>query len=903
MNVIKLTAGQRFSLTGEQRFARIVSGAAEVYAVTSGERDAPSFRQMFLAELERGGAAFPSLDEFGQIDILLYAKEDTEIELPLFSKTPPGALRTLMRDWFSRIAALPCFRLLADKGDDVIGRWADGDPLADAGMDYAAVMEGFTENEAILSMLIGVQFGAEDRRLSLRAARRAHHQRRVVREAVGHLLGEELLLPGGEDGGREETEEAEYIVRRIAAALGQSPGSLRIAPEMAKKMNRTGLLRRLAQKCNMQMRRVTLTADWYEKDCGVLLGCYGAEKDLAALLPTRPGAYVMATRKRPEGVPVTAEIAAGLDADAFVCYAGFPARKLETADLLRFMLKSCWKTDYRTLFLASLIAGLIPLVTPIVTETVFADILPILDRRGLATVTQVFMVTGFTLAAVSAARAVAVMRIATHIDMAAEAALWGRLLTLPTKFFRAFPSGELAGRMGGIDAVKTVVNGEFVSGVFNVVFSVWSLLLMCWYSLKLTAAALLVWLVFCGAQAFVCRRVIGFQKNLIDAKNKTAGLVQQMFAGLAKFRVQGAEAQAYLLWSRAFGEEWRWKYKLRWQENYMAMLGSVQPFILTLVLYALVFQDVSAAARQNASAAVGYAEFLAFQAAFTGFNATLTSLIPLFGRFFAIRPHIENLRPILEAEPEVLEDKIDADVLTGAVEAHHLAFSYREDGPDVLSDLTFRVAAGEHVAIVGRSGCGKSTLIRLLLGFETPKRGAVYYDGQDLAELALPSVRSQMGVVLQNGQLMAGDIFTNIAGVGSSFTQDDAWRAAEAAGVADDIRRMPMGMQTIVSEGSSNISGGQRQRILIARALAANPAIIIFDEATSALDNRTQAIVTESLQKLRATRIVVAHRLSTIREADRILVMDQGKIVESGTFDELSARGGLFSLLVRRQTA
>ena len=236
------------------------------------------------------------------------------------------------------------------------------------------------------------------------------------------------------------------------------------------------------------------------------------------------------------------------------------------------------------------------------------------------------------------------------------------------------------------------------------------------------------------------------------------------------------------------------------------------------------------------------------------------------------------------------------------IQVSHLSFAYGEDNKDVLHDISFQIAAGENVAIVGHSGCGKSTLVRLLLGFEKPRSGAIYYDGQSLAELSLPSVRSQMGVVLQNGQLMAGDIFTNIVGQ-AALTQDDAWAAAEAAGIADDIRAMPMGMNTVISEGSENISGGQRQRIMIARALAAKPAILIFDEATSALDNHTQSIVTESLNKLKTTRLVIAHRLSTIKECDRILVMDKGTLVESGTYDELLAKNGIFAQLVRRQVA
>lgn len=297
---------------------------------------------------------------------------------------------------------------------------------------------------------------------------------------------------------------------------------------------------------------------------------------------------------------------------------------------------------------------------------------------------------------------------------------------------------------------------------------------------------------------------------------------------------------------------------------------------------------------------ISYAEFIAFSAAYASFNGTLNAAIPLVGTFFSIQPHIENLRPILNEEPESTDDKVDAEILSGAIEVNHLTFAYNEDGPNILNDISFRVSAGETLAIVGKSGCGKSTLIRLLLGFEKPKLGAIYYDGQDLAELSLPSVRSQMGVVLQNGQLMTGDIFTNIVGT-SSLTQKEAWAAAEAAGIADDIREMPMGMQTVISEGGSNISGGQRQRLLIARALAARPSIIIFDEATSALDNRTQAIVTESLNKLRATRIIVAHRLSTIRNADRILVLDNGTIAEEGNFEKLVAQNGIFAKLVKRQ--
>ena len=451
--------------------------------------------------------------------------------------------------------------------------------------------------------------------------------------------------------------------------------------------------------------------------------------------------------------------------------------------------------------------------------------------------------------------------------------------------------------MGGMSVIKGLIGGDFIGTVFGFIFSFWSVFLMCYYSIKLTAAAIAVWLVYSVFIFFVYRRVIEFNRKLIACGNKTAGTVQQIFAGLSKFRVQGAEEQAYHLWARDYGEQWNWSLKLRWQNNYTSIIASIQPFILTMLLYYIAVYDV-----QDGQQGIGYAQFIAFNAAYSSFNGTLGGVIGFIGTFFGIQPQIENLRPILNEEPESVGDKADAEVLSGVMEVNHLTFAYEGSEENVIKDVSFKIAAGENVAIVGKSGCGKSTLVRLLLGFETPKSGSIYYDGQDLAELSLPSVRTQLGVVLQNGQLMTGDIFTNIVGT-RLLTQDDAWNAAEAAGIAEDIAMMPMGMQTVISEGSSNISGGQRQRILIARALVNKPSILIFDEATSALDNRSQAIVTESIDKLKATRIIIAHRLSTIRNCDRVIVMDDGRIVETGSFDELMEKKGIFAELVKRQVA
>ena len=891
---MKLNSGERFRLTDENAFAMVKSGRVEVYATTRSEA---SFRQIFLMQLSQNGVAYPSLDDFGKIDVVLFATEDAEIIIIPFREVDTTVSTNLMRQWFRQLMELPWLRLLADKGgDEYLVSWLDGSVLSGI-EDEKGLWEKFSENESVFSMLLGIRFEAQDKDIADRLLARGLNKKKLTTNAMENLLGYELPKQGIVDAGMSKLDQVAFVVSQVAKALKMQTKNLSLSPEIVKKLDQVGLIRRLVQKANMGMRLIDLVPGWHREDNGVMIAYRGEKKELVALLPVDVKQYRLVSAKEPDGCLVDDDVAKSIDKRAFICYAGFTTQTMKVKDLLKFMLRRMWKLDWQAVFFASFVAGIIPLVTPIITETIFQDIVPILDRQGLAMVTQVSMISAFTLAALTMVRSVAVLRISTRLDMDAEAALWGRVLAFPTKFFRRFPTGELAMRMAGLQAVKSVFSEECVAGTLNLIFSVWSLLLMAYYSLKLTAAAIVIWVIYFLCMAFIYRRMAAIQAKLIEAKNNTASVVQQIFNGLAKFRIQGAEEEAYFLWSKAFGEEWQWNLKLRWRNNYSGLVQSVQPLLLSLVLYYVVFYVVN-----KDTVGIGYAQFLAFESAFTGFNATVNSFVPLMGQFFSIKPHIENLRPMLETTPEVGDDRIEADALSGAVTVSHLSFAYNENSPDVLHDISFSISAGEQVAIVGKSGCGKSTLIRLLLGFEEPRQGAIYYDGQDLSELALSSVRSQMGVVLQNGQLMSGDIFTNIVGT-TALSMQDAWDAAEAVGIAEDIRNMPMGMQTVISEGSSNISGGQEQRILIARALAAKPSIIIFDEATSALDNRTQAIVTRSLARMHATRIVVAHRLSTIMDADRILVLDKGQLVESGSFDELVEKGGLFADMVKRQVA
>lgn len=893
-NEICLLPGEKLYFEQQGAMGFLKSGSGDLYAVTADHRE-----RMFLLQRDEGQYFFGLFDEFQSVELFVVAKTPAAIEF--FSadsladnQVSADILRPAMQHWFKSLLTHAWLRFFALRNDEYVGRWSRTDFLRDT--EDCSLWLTFLEHENIVALLLCGQFNSLRKSFADRLARRQEKKEKLVNTAIAILTGSDNLA--GAVDPRKQTEGIAALVQKAGLALHMEVGDISLPPEVARHLSSEALVKRLSHKAGLWLRPVQLEEGWQRKDCGVLL--VTREGRYYAAIPTGPSQYQL---HGPEGTSeiLGEELASALDKKGLVCYGGFPQRALKLKDLLTFMVNQCWRGDYHYIILASVIAGLIPLLTPIITKSIFGDIIPIQDKQGLTTLTQVIMVAGFTSAAVAMVRSVAVLRITSHLDMATEAALWSRLLSLPADFFKRYQTGELLQRMSGIDAIKSLVTGEFVGGVFNTVFSFWSVLLMCYYSLQLTGVALLVWLVFFAVTAVIYRRVFKYQKNLVEAGNRTAGQVVQIFNGLAKFRSQGAEEQAFYLWAKCFGEQWKWNLKLRWQSNYSGIINTVQPLVLCMILYytAIDMMGKSAAAGQ---ATMTYAEFLGFEAAFSAFNTTLVSMIPLAARIFSVRPHIENLRPILEAEPECSEDKIDAGYLTGEIEIRNLSFAYHKDAPDVLRDLELFIKAGESVAIVGRSGCGKSTLVRLLLGFEKPRIGAVYYDNQDLNDLNLASVRSQMGVVLQDGKLMAGSIFDNIVGT-TAMTMEDAWLAAKRVGLDKDIEEMPMGMYTAISEGSGNISGGQRQRILLARSIVNNPHILILDEATSALDNTTQAIVTRSLEEMSCTRIIIAHRLSTIRNADRIIVMDAGRIIEEGTFEELMEQKGVFAELAGRQLA
>ncbi|WP_460071943.1 NHLP bacteriocin export ABC transporter permease/ATPase subunit [Streptomyces sp. YKOK-I1] len=646
----------------------------------------------------------------------------------------------------------------------------------------------------------------------------------------------------------------------------------------------------VALAARVRTRAVRLDGRWWRDDVGPLVGRRTLSGAPVALL-WRRGGYVAVQPSTGRETPVERANAEEFEPRAVMFYRPLPDRRPSPLGLLRFSMRGTGG-DLTHLMLSGLVTVAIGALVPVATGKVLGEYVPKAQSGLIVQVCLAVMVGGVVAAAFTLLQNLTILRLEGRIESTLQPAVWDRLLRLPTRFFAERSTGELASAAMGISAIRRLLAGLGPSVAQSLTVGAMNLGLLLWYSVPMALAAIGMLVVVAGVFLGLGLWQVRWQRRLVVLSNKLNNQAFQTLRGLPKLRVAAAENYAYAAWAEQFARSRELQQRLGRIKNLSTVLGAVYLPLCSLLMFMLLAGP--------ARGALSAADFLTFNTSMTMLLTSVTSLTGAFVSAVAALPLFEEIRPVLEATPEVRTASTRPGPLSGALEARRLSFRYSDDGPLVLDDVSFEVRPGEFVAVVGPSGCGKSTLLRLLIGFDRPVSGQVLYDGQDLAALDQSAVRRQCGVVLQHAQPFTGSILDVICGTGA-YTPEEAMAAAELAGLAEDIRRMPMGLHTIVS-GSGSVSGGQRQRLMIAQALIRRPRVLFFDEATSALDNDTQRTVIESTRKLNATRIVIAHRLSTVLDADRVVVMENGRITQQGPPAELLAdTTGRLHELVRRQ--
>ena len=685
-----------------------------------------------------------------------------------------------------------------------------------------------------------------------------------------------------------------------AGAVGRVLGIVIHPPARSENLDRLKEpLAAIARASRIRTRQVLLSDQWWQKDCGPLLAFLGERKRPVALIPRKAAHYEVFDPQQSERYALTAEVLEQLHPLAYTFYRPLPKEAFKALEFFRFSLWGL-RRDISVILLAGVTATLMGMLTPQATAILIDKAIPDANRGLLLQIGLGLVATSFGSALFQLVQSFATLRLQSLSDAGTQAAIWDRLLTLRVSFFRRYAIGDLAARVSTISQMRSLLSGTVVQTLLSGLFALLNWGLMVFYNAKLAWVALAVAIVTFVITAILGRLIRRQLRPLQQLEGVISGLLVQLIGGISKLRVAAAEERAFAYWAKYYHQQLTLILSTELIEDSLALFNTILPTVSAMILFWLAAQLIGQTDITGGGLSTG--TFLAFNTAFGTFIGGTVQLSNTLGTLLEVTTLWERAKPILEEVPEVDLSKADPGQLMGNVLIERVSFRYRPEAPLTLENITIKAQSGEFIALVGPSGSGKSTLVRLLLGFETAEDGSIYYDGQDLSGLDITAIRRQLGVVLQNGRINSASIFENIT-CGAIASMDEVWDAAKMAGFADDIEAMPMGMHTIISEGGSNLSGGQRQRLLIARALVLKPKVLIFDEATSALDNRTQAVVSESLERLRVTRIVIAHRLSTIQNADRIYVLNSGRIEQQGAFMELMQQPGLFANLMARQIA
>ena len=657
----------------------------------------------------------------------------------------------------------------------------------------------------------------------------------------------------------------------------------------------------IARASHFICREVTLDMDWYKNDCGVMIAFIPEEKTVEGkkkkeLHPV--ACYLKGSRyycydvTAQEEKPIRKNLADTFEGKAYSLRRTLPNKKVTAKELVSFVWKGIQARDIIHLVVLSLICSLIGVLLPKLNQLIYDEYIPMGNTDLLTQICFVIAACMIGKVFISIVKTLQEYRIPERAGYEMQDAIYHRIFELPENFFRDYDSAELANRISGVSGIVNSLVSKVFSNGFTLIISVVYWIQMIRYSGKLTLVCLIMLIIYGTAFYFLSRHAVKHIKQIEEYKGIADGKLFQFISGVDKIRMAGAEERAVLEYSTPVANEKRLSLKTGRNNAMLSILMDAGSTVFMMVLYYMVIKS---------KIGIGMGAFMAFTTAFGSVSSATLGFVQALTEYEQLKPVMKRVSPILQTAPE---DDLNKDLITalsGDILVDHVTFGYAKDQAPVLNDLSLRIHPGEYVAIVGPSGCGKSTLLKMLLGFETPDRGRVVYDGKDIASINKHSLRKRIGVVLQNGKLIAGSILENITITSANPDVKKVWATIEDVGLTEDVKAMPMGIHTVLSENGGTISGGQQQRILIARAIYNEPKVLFFDEATSALDNITQAKVCESLEKRKMTRVVIAHRLSTVKKCDRILLLDQGKVSEEGTFEELMNLKGKFYQMAIRQ--
>ena len=647
---------------------------------------------------------------------------------------------------------------------------------------------------------------------------------------------------------------------------------------------------------DVRARKITLEPRWWRKNGPSFVGFTMGRGLPLGVLCKGSGEYRAVDPSRGTSFRIGRREAAQVAPSAIMLYVPLPEGAVTPRVIIREAIRGR-AGDLRAILAMSALAALVSLTTPVLTGKLLAEVIPRTDLAAWTAILAAMLVAAISGGGFEIVRAFATLRLEGRIDERLQAAFWSRLLSRHLRLFRNYTAGEITHRINSLSDIRLILTGATTGAALGGIFAAISYILLFYYSWMLALLTGVFIVVLVGVSFAIGRIQMSHYRAAYEIQGKLDGFLFQVLSGVSKIRMAKSEVHAFSRWSRDFAGLKRRNLQARqWAAAQVTLNGTFLP-VLQLALFAFVWYQLVDGSDDPKLSLAGFLSFSAvvgqFGSAATGVASSITVIVEALSLF-------ERVQPMLEAPVDNPPGRNRPVDMKGDIQFEDVSFSYRTGHRKALDQISFRIRQGEFVAFVGASGSGKSTILHLLLGFDQPNRGAIFLDGEDLAYLDLRAVREHMGVVLQSGQPLAESILQNIA-FPWTLTLEEAWAAARAANLEEEIRKMPMGMNTVLPENGEGLSGGQKQRLLIARALARRPRMLLLDEATSALDNRTQAHVQASLRSLSATRIVVAHRLSTVQDADRIYVMSEGRIVESGTYRKLLEIDGAFAALARRQ--